>query len=185
MRSPIFNLLIYIEMKKFCSILFVGVAVLISSCGDTKRVNEVSDTNCCDTASVSYEETYSPFVIRGVDMNSRAIKDGDFLWIGDLAQSDRADSSYQGITLPMTNAVVTAKKATIKNLAPDATIYVIDGETADIDAFNALEEKKIQRVTIDGDSLIIETRLNLEEQNPDLKIACDEEARLFQRANKK
>jgi len=156
------------------------------SCTNSTSAGAVTDSDCGaqnnDTAAAATEDVVSAFVVYGVDMNSSAIKEGDFIWMGDLPNSDRPDSSYDGFTLPITGSVVTFKKSTVRKLAPSADTYIIDGKKADESLFEALDEVKIQRVTINGDTLVIETRFSIDEPNPDLKIAVDEESRLFRRA---
>lgn len=156
------------------------IAFAVSSCtNSTSHQNEDTDSVATDSIDTS---AYTPFVIYGVDMDCDAIKNGDFIWMGDLPTTNRPDSSFDGFTLPLTKAVITGHKDVIGKLASDVTAYIIDGKTATKDDFNMLDVEKIQRVSIDGQKLVIETRFSTDEPNPDVKMAVDEEGRLYRRS---
>lgn len=167
---------------------FTLVAAIMFSCGNSvQNAADKAETAsvAADTVAQADTNEYNVFLIRGVDMDSKAITDGDFIWMGDLAYTDRPDSSFEGFTLPITKSVITSHKDVIEKLAPNADSYVIDGENATKAQFDTLEAKRIQRVDIDGNKLVIETRYGLDEPNPDVKMAVDEESRLYRRSMKK
>ena len=66
------------------------------------------------------------FVIYGIDLKSPQFAKGDFIWMGDLAQTDHPDSGFDGFTLPITGAVIVLRKSTIDMLCPDANRFIID-----------------------------------------------------------
>lgn len=167
---------------------FTLVAAIMFSCGNSvQNAADKAETAsvAADTVAKADTNEYNVFLIRGVDMDSKAITDGDFIRMGDLAYTDRPDSSFEGFTLPITKSVITSHKDVIEKLAPNADSYVIDGENATKAQFDTLEAKRIQRVDIDGNKLVIETRYGLDEPNPDVKMAVDEESRLYRRSMKK
>lgn len=174
----------YISFWRLLSALVIAISV--SSCSNSTTHQKEGGDNVTATDSVPADSidtsAYTPFVIYGVDMDCYAIKNGDFIWMGDLPTTDRPDSSFDGLTLPLTKAVITGHKDVIGKLAPDATAYIIDGKSATKDDFNILDVEKIQRVSIDGQKLVIETRFSTDEPNPDVKMAVDEEGRLYRRA---
>lgn len=49
---------------------------------------------------------YYTFLIRGVNVNSKAVTDGDFIYIGDLPYSDRPDSDYDGLVYPIVKSII-------------------------------------------------------------------------------
>ncbi|WP_303332557.1 hypothetical protein, partial [uncultured Muribaculum sp.] len=67
-------------------------------------------TSSTSNDSIQSEEL-KMFLVRGVDMNSKAITYGNFIWMGDLPQSDQPDSYYDGFTLPITKSIITGKKS--------------------------------------------------------------------------
>ncbi len=161
------------------------IAISVLSCTNSTTQNEGCDNEAAtDSVTTDSIDTsaYTPFVIYGVDMDSEAIKNGDFIWMGDLPTTDRPDSSFDGFTLPITKAVITGHKDVIGKLAPDVAVYIIDGKSATKDDFDILDVEKIQRVSIDGEKLVIETRFSTDEPNPDIKMAIDEEGRLYRRS---
>lgn len=167
--------------SKLISALVILIA--ITSCGGStaSQAENTADVAAADTTATTDADNYSPFVIYNVDINCDAIKNGDFIPMSELPYSDRPDSSYEGFTLPLTKAVITSHKDVIGKLAGNVTTYIIDGKTSDKNDFDALDAEKIQRVTIDGPKLIIETRFALDEPNPDVKMAVDEESRILRR----
>lgn len=163
------------------------IAIAVSSCtNSTTHQNKGSD-NVPATDSVATDSidtsAYTPFVIYGVDMNCEAIKNGNFIWMGDLPATNCPDSSFDGFTLPLIKAVITGHKDVIEKLAPDVTAYIIDGKSATKNDFDILDVEKIQRVSIDGQKMVIETRFSTDEPNPDVKMAVDEEGRLYRRSS--
>ena len=182
------NFIKAIQNLSFLQSLSALVIVLsVSSCtNSTVRQNDGGD-NVAATDSVATDSidtnVYTPFVIYGVDMECEAIKNGNFIWMGDLPATNCPDSSFDGLTLPLTKAVITGHKDVIGKLAPDVTVYIIDGKTATKDDFNNLGVEKIQRVSIDGQKMVIETRFSTDEPNPDVKMAVDEEGRLYRRSS--
>ncbi|MDO4320686.1 MAG: hypothetical protein Q4C34_08935 [Bacteroidales bacterium] len=181
------NIIKTIRDLSFCQFLSaLVIALSVSSCTNcATRQNEENDnaaaTDSVATATID-SSAYTPFVIYGVDMDCDAIKNGDFIWMGDLPTTDRPESSFDGFTLPLTKAVITGHKDVVGKLAPDVTAYIIDGKSATKDDFNTLDVEKIQRINIDGQKLVIETRFSTDEPNPDVKIAVDEEGRLYRRS---
>lgn len=162
------------------------VAIAFTACSNSANNTAAdSDSTPTDTVTTANTSSYQPFVIYGVDMGSDAIKNGDFIWMGDLPTSDRPDDSFEGLTLPIIKAVITGHKSVIAILAPDATTYIIDGKDSTRDALDTLDADSIQRMTIDGTTLIVETRYSLDEPNPDVKIAVDEEGRRYRRTMQK
>lgn len=122
------------------------------------------------------------FVIFGVNMKSPEFRNGDFMWAGDVAKYGTLESELNGLSLPMTGAVVTFRKGTILMLDPEADKFVIDGQDADRARFDALTGDSIQRVTLEGRKVVIETKLVPEaDENIDVKKATDDEARLMRR----
>lgn len=121
------------------------------------------------------------FVIYGIDLKSPQFAKGDFIWMGDLAQTDHPDSGFDGFTLPITGAVIVLRKSTIDMLCPDANRFIIDGKEADRAAFDKLQPIEIQCVTIKGDALLIKKRFIPEPDagNADVDKAQDDEGHLM------
>lgn len=165
----------------------LGLAIFVYSCSNstTRQKEENNNVSATDSVATDTKDTtaYTPFVIYGVDVDCDAIKNGDFIWMGDLPTTDRPDSSFDGLTLPLTKAVITGHKDVIGKLAPKVSAYIIDGKNATKNDFNILDVEKIQRVSIDGQKLVIETRFSTDEPNPDVKMAVDEEGRLYRRSS--
>ena len=163
------------------------IAISISSCTNSSSHHNEGGNNVAVTDRVATDSidtsVYTPFVIYGVDMDCEAIKNGNFIWMGDLPATNCPDSSFDGLTLPLIKAVITGHKDVIGKLAPDVTAYIIDGKSATKDDFDILDVKTIQRVSIDGQKMVIETRFNTNEPNPDVKMAVDEEGRLYRRSS--
>lgn len=163
------------------------IAIFVHSCSNSATSQNEGSDNVAANDSIAADSidanAYTPFVIYGVNMDCDAIKNGDFIWMGNLPTTDRPDSSFDGLTLPLTKAVITGHKDVIGRLAPDVTAYIIDGKSATKDDFNILDVEKIQRVSIEGQKLVIETRFSTDEPNPDVKMAVDEEGRLYRRSS--
>ncbi len=121
------------------------------------------------------------FVIYGVDLEADGFKNGDFIWAGDLAMTDIGDSDFDGLSLPITGAVISFRKSTIGMLAPDADRYIIDGKEASQTEFEALADAEIQCVTILGKTLLVKKRFITDENidNIDVKKASDDESHLM------
>lgn len=158
------------------------VGAILFSCTNSKVQNAADNANAdsatestADIASDSAE--YYVFLIRGVDVNSKAITDGDFIYIGNLPYSDRPDSDYEGFVYPITGCLVTGHKDVIDKIAPQSAEYIIDYEKASRDDYKALAADKIQVVTIDNNQVIINTRIHSDEPNADVPAAGNEESR--------
>lgn len=123
----------------------------------------------------------SVFVIYGVDFASEGFKNGDFIYLGDLATTEIADSEFDGLTLPITGAVITFRKSTIGMLAPDADCYIIDGKKVSSTEFEALTATEIQCVTILDKKLLVKKHFITDENidNVDVKKASDDEGYLM------
>lgn len=123
------------------------------------------------------------FVIYGIDLKTPQFAKGDFIWIGDLAQTNHPDSGFDGFTLPITGAVIALRKSTIDMLCPDGTRFIIDGKEMDRAAFDKIRPIEIQCVTIKGDTLLIKKRFYPEPDagNSDVDKAQDDEGHLMRR----
>lgn len=128
-------------------------------------------------------DSVGSFVIYGVDLQSPEFKNGDFIWMGLLPQSDHSDYDYDGFTLPISGAVIAPRKSTIKLLSPNTKYYFIDGIEASSTQFEELPQQEIQCVTIKGDTLLIKKRFYPEPDagNADVDKAQDDEGHLMRR----
>ena len=162
----------------------IACAIMMSCTPSTNNAAEKAElsemTSSTSNGSIQSEEL-KMFLVRGVDMNSKAITEGNFIWMGDLPQSDQPDSYYDGFTLPITKSIITGKKSVINALAPNASCFIIDGKQYPKEKYDSLPAYRFQRVDIKGDTLIIETRYALDEPNSDVTLAIDEESRLYRR----
>lgn len=156
---------------------FAGLMIMCaatSSCGGagTKHAEEAADID-----TIVFEETHcdSLFVIYGVDMRSKRIAEGDFINLRDLPRSKRPDSSYEGFLLPYSDCVIAFRKDIIMALAPDIKFYVIDGEEAPKDIYDALTPFEIKKVTVDGERMHVETRIPSTHENTVVAEAIDKE----------
>ena len=116
-----------------------------------------------------------------MDLEADGFKNGDFIWAGDLAMTDISDSDFDGLSLPITGAVISFRKSTVGMLAPDADRYIIDGKEALQTEFEALADAEIQCVTIHGKTLLVKTRFITDKNidNIDVKKASDDESYLM------
>lgn len=120
------------------------------------------------------------FVIYGVDVTSPQFKEWDFIVACDLSSSNLPDSYFDGYSMPLTQSVIALRKEVIRHLATSATKFVIDGNEVNEEEFNHLPGENIQRVLLTNDTIEIATRLwPGEEDNPEVMIAVDNEARLM------
>lgn len=128
-------------------------------------------------------DSVGSFVIYGVDLQSPEFKNGDFIWMGLLPESNYSDYDYDGFTLPISGAVIAPRKSTIKLLSPNAKYYFIDGIEASSTQFEELPQQEIQCVTIKGDTLLIKKRFIPEPDagNADVDKAQDDEGHLLRR----
>ncbi len=82
--------------------------------------------------------------------------------------------------MPLTKAVFAIRKEVIRHLAPRASKFIIDGEEVAEEEFDRLPGGHIQRVTFNGNTIEIATRLWPEDEyNPEIRMAVDNEARLM------
>ena len=139
----------------------------------SENVLVIDDSDIDDRPSVS-----PLFVIRGVDLNSDAIVNGNFINMSELSASDAPDSFYAGFLLPLSKCVITWRKSTLELLSRNARTYIIDGKEADRKDVFQLKATHIQSAEIAGDTLNVVTRL-YDEENPDYDMALDYENRLF------
>lgn len=122
----------------------------------------------------------SLFIIYGVDLKSEEFKKGDFIFAGDIDQSGRSDYDYDGLTLPITGAVIAFRKDVVDMLAPKAEKYVIAGREATRADFDSIPATSLQCITIHGSTLLVMNKLYDEiETNPDVQKATEDEGRLM------
>ena len=121
------------------------------------------------------------FVIRGVDMQSPILSKGKFIWGGDLSSSGESDFAYDGITCPLTSAILTPHKKVLKILAGDVSTYIINGKESGEKDFDDIPGNMIQRAFIDGDRLLVDTRLFPDRSNPDIESAENAEGVAIQK----
>lgn len=152
--------------------LMLAGAILFS-CSNSK-VQEAAETTM---AAANADTDSNVFLIRGANVDAEAVTDGNFIYVGDLATTDKPDSSFDGIVYPITGCIATAKKSTIDELAPAGAEYIIDNKKATAEQYQALAEEDIQIVTLDGDKVEIYTRLDANEPNADVTANGNEEAR--------
>ena len=132
-----------------------------------------------DDSDIDDRPSVSPlFVIRGADLNSDAIVNGNFIDMGQLSASSQPDSFYAGFLLPLSKCVITWRKSTLELLSRNARTYMIDGKEASRKDVFQLKATHIQSAEIAGDTLNVVTRL-YDEENPDYDMALDYENRLF------
>lgn len=160
-------------------LLALSLVCIATSCGDSRTDRAEAHTDVTADASVIADTgNDSLFVISGVDMDSKAIADGDFINLRDLSESERPDSSYDGFLLPYTDCVVTSRPDVVVALLPDVKSYVIDGKEATKADFEALTAERIKKVSIDGDKVFVETRVPSEKENPVVSEAISKESQL-------
>lgn len=152
-------------------ILLLSGAILFSCSNSNVRETAEQTLAAGDTA---YNNL---FLIRGVDVDARALADSNFIYVGDLAYADRPDSSFDGIVYPITHSVATYKKGTIDMLAPADAEYVIDSKKATKEQYAELGEEAIQLVALDGNKVEIYTRRDINEPNADVTANGNEESR--------
>ena len=173
-----------IKIFKKCALFAVCLAI-----GGVQFACQSSNSNSgSEGASVAQNENddnsvklYHVFMIRGVDMNSKLIADGDFIDAKDIAASPRPDSSFDGVLFPLTKTVVTWRKNILDALAGNPKVYIIDGKESSKKAFNELPAEKIQSVLIDGDK--VEVTTCTEGDRSAFEVAGEEELRLMNGTN--
>lgn len=129
---------------------------ILFSCTNSK-VQDAADMAkeypATEVAADAADSTYL-FLIRAVDVNSKAVTEGDFLYIGDLPYSGRAESEYEGFVYPITRCVVTGHKDVIGKLAPAGAEYIIDDKKVSTKEFDALPAQAIEVVTLAGNQVV-------------------------------
>lgn len=160
-------------------LLALSSVCIATSCSGSRTDRAEAQTDVtADTSVIADTGNDSLFVISGVDIDSKAIADGDFINLRDLPESERPDSSYDGFLLPYTDCVVTSRPDVAVALLPDVKSYVIDGKEATKADFEALTAERIKKVSIDGDKVFVETRVPSEKENPAVSEAISKESQL-------
>ncbi|MCM1451300.1 MAG: hypothetical protein NC102_03510 [Clostridium sp.] len=143
------------------------------SCTNSK-VQEATGNAAAAAASTADSNV---FLIRGANVDSDAVTNGNFIYVGDLATAGEPDSSFDGIVYPITGCIAAEKKSAIDMLAPAGAVYLINNKKVAAEQYQALDEDDIQIVTLGDGTVEIYTRRDANEPNADVTANGNEEAR--------
>lgn len=159
------------------AIILLTSITLACSNNMTHSLTDGNEEIPTDIEKTGNAQEYYVFLIQGIDINSKVMKDGDFICIGEVPYSLQSECEYDGLVLPISGCVVTGHKETIDMLSPSNPKYMIDDKEISKTEFESIDSKKIQRVTFDADKVVIDTVLYPEQKNPYVPYATNEENR--------
>lgn len=142
-----------------CATMFLSAPAVSSTIGQISR----SSLSSYDS-DMAVKNKKATFVVYGIDLNSDAVKNGNFALVSDVENKGVSIHAVDGVISPRIGAIFCTDKKVLERITPKIRKYVVDNKVMSAKEFSGIPASELCKVVVSGNSMTVYTRNQIESQ---------------------